>query len=338
MLQSIRSLRQDIAYAVATRGGVYWPLAGRTLERLEQLIVRPVRLNIFGEANTGKSSLVNFLLRQTVIPAGDFASQGTFLRICHAKETVLSSIAADGTRNRLTSKALSRISEPEILLPSDGEALNGKLTHDGRVLELGVPHEFLRRVEIIEARNYPEVRSSRALAQVFRPADMTIWCTLATQAWKETERTVWSHIPLAQRKNAFLFVTYRDAIRNRKDEAKIIARLKNDGEHAFADVLMVSVRDAHEAKLARESEQDAAMAERLHKRSNAEAIEEAVSSAVTFAQLQKLRKSASVLKRVASIVRKADANHFMGPGQHIAQKLERVAGETLLIVDRAETR
>ncbi len=365
LLSNIRSLQQDIAYAIATRGGVYWPMAARSLRRLEQLISRPLRLNIFGEANTGKSSLVNYLLRQSLIPSGGFSGRSPCLRICHADETVLYSVSADGTRNRLTTKALARISEPEITIPqavsnviysaNDVEAdlavrpslamppsangkPNGKATNGARILELGVPHDFLRRVEIIEARSFPEARSSRAYLQTFRPADMTIWCTLATQAWKETERTIWSNIPHAHRKNAYLFVTYRDAIRNRKDEAKILARLKNDDQHAFADVLMVSVRDAKEAKAARESEENAAMAERLHKRSNVEAIEAAIISAVTSAQQQKMRKSARVLRRIANVVRKAGQGSRMGPDQDIAKKLECMAGETLLVVERAETR
>jgi putative component of toxin-antitoxin plasmid stabilization module len=365
LLQNIRSLHQDIAYAIATRGGMYWPKAARSLRRLEQLISQPLRLNIFGEANAGKSSLVNYLLRQKIIPAGGFAGRGACLHICHADETALYSVTADGTRNRLTSKALARISEPEIsmqpsvstviynshdvgedmpvrpstVMPPSADGIpNDKGTNGARILELGVPHDFLRRVEIVEARTFPNVRSSRALAQVLRPADMTIWCTLATQAWKETERTIWSNIPPAQRKNAYLFVTYRDAIRNRKDEAKILARLKNDDEHTFADVLMVSVRDAQEAKAARESEENEAMSDRLYKRSNVEAIEATIITAVTSAQQQKMRKSARVLRRIASVVRKAGEGSRMGPDQDIARKLECMAGETLLVVERAETK
>src|SRR5258708_17918093 len=47
--------------------------------------------------------------------------------------------------------------------------------------------------------------------------DLAIWCTLSTQAWKESERVAWEQIPARLRSRGLLVATHSDLLRNGSD-------------------------------------------------------------------------------------------------------------------------
>lgn len=341
LLVDIRSIRQELATAMSSTRR--WHAANRALARVEKAMSRPLRLAIFGEPNTGKSSLINLLMKQPIVPAGSFAGQETYLRVYYADETVLNAISNDGTRNRLTTKAFAQIAQfepvaatasmsiygardnedaqpscaPVIDLGFSG-AVPGTQNQRGKFIELGAPQALLRHVEIVEARGFPEEQLTPALARTFQPVDVTVWCTLATQAWKATEQAAWERIPASRRNRAMMLVTYRDALRNPKDEARLLARLQGDVVPAFSEVVMVSFRDA--AAVADAT--DAAMAERMRVRSNAEAADAAVRAALAEQQRERFRRAGRALNRIAALLRLADEGRRSGAGHGLAARLE----------------
>ncbi len=347
LLQELRAIRFSLA-ASAKQGLPAHGRAERTLGRIERCFMNPLRLAVLGEANSGKSLLINYLLRHQILPSGGFAGDNTEILIRYAPEPSVHSIGMDGSRTRITSKAFGRLVKPENrVAPSSGPAViydasaspdRSRLTplnmiFDGRrgakqsirLIEVGLPLDFLQRVEIIEVRSFPDVERTAPSKRAFRRVNLTVWCTLATQAWKETEVLAWRRIPEAHRKGALMLVTYKDAIRSGRDEAKITARLRHAGSTLFNDVALVSLRDAVQSLISSESD-----AGRLRIDSNIETAENAIYAMIQNWQAHRLQKANRLLRLLAAQIGAAGGNdRRASASRESAIRLERLAMEFL---------
>jgi hypothetical protein len=75
-------------------------------------------------------------------------------------------------------------------------------------------------------------------------AEILIWCTVATRAWTESERAVWSALPQRCWRNGLLVATHKDALQDATDIEKIEQRLRAVTAPMFRDVLLVSAAEA----------------------------------------------------------------------------------------------
>jgi hypothetical protein len=73
-----------------------------------------------------------------------------------------------------------------------------------------------------------------------------IWCTFATQAWKESEATAWRLLPAHMRRDAMLAVTGRDLL-SHSQAAKVMARLRKATGGVFASHALVCAPEARKA-------------------------------------------------------------------------------------------
>jgi hypothetical protein len=205
-----------------------------------------------------------------------------------------------------------------------------------RLIEIGLPLPFLRRLEIVEARESPEGGVSSPSRRAFRPVDLSIWCTLATQAWKETEAAAFRRISAANRKAALMLVTYKDAVRSGRDEDKIIARLRHAGAKLFDTVVLVSLRDALQSLLT----PDVEAARRLYADSNMEAAEAAIRTMIEGRQQRRYRKAAALLRHASDRLA-AHARQAGGAGLDLPARLNRLAeaffdaSPSIALADRA---
>ncbi len=329
MQEGERLLQDDFARARDALGRRFaqsgdWRLfrAGRALDALETYLRRPLRMAIIGEQSSGKSSLINMLLRASVVPAGALAGVRANLLLRYGPETALFVISTDGIRARLTSKALAKLAGPEAqgrmsgttIIYNASEASSavrrdaGDRFHvltdglrppaDGsaKLIEIRAPHAFLRSAELVESRLYPQDMTRNVLRHVL-PVDLAIWCTLGTQAWKETERKSWERLPAKLRANAILLVSYKDAIGSPKDEAKLLTRLERSAGPFFSEIVLVSLRRAADA-----IGQGAEIAdEEKWQTSGAAALETAIGARIDALQEQRRAKGLAFLRRIAAL-------------------------------------
>jgi hypothetical protein len=310
----------------------------RVLENIEASLRKPLRLGVLGEGNSGKSLLINYLLRHQILPAGGFAGESTEILIRHAPEPSVFSVGADGSRNRLTSKAFGRLVKPKarpLSVPAviyDAASGAGakaasaifptpKRAGVSRLIEVGLPIERLKDLEIVEVRAFPDAQAGGPVRRAFRDIGLIVWCTLATQAWKETEVTAWNRVPLLHRKGALMMVTYKDAIRQARDEAKILARLRQAGASLFDDVALVSLRDAVQSLVSDDN------VERLRADSNIDAAEAALEAVIRNWRFRRLQKAGRILKRIAMRLGAAASGRQAVPIRELAVRLERLAAE-----------
>ncbi len=346
-LSELRSIRLALG-KIGGRAGARFAPVHLTLAHIERGLSRPVRLAVLGDQNSGKSLLINYLLKHQVLPSGGFAGEGTQLLIRYAGESSVHAVRPDGTRNRLTSKAFGRLAKPEMrgAPPSSAviyDARNSKgpgaqrspgpahlifpsrpeVQAPSRLIEIGLPLGFLQRVEIVEVRACPEGPANHPSNRAFRQVDMAIWCTLATQAWKESEAASWKRIPAGRRKSALMLVTYKDAIRHGKDEAKITARLRHEGSGLFDHVVLVSLRDAIQSLLVSDREE----ARQLHRESNVEAAESAITGLIRSWQTRRFQKTARLLRRLAARVAVGRPEQGGSANHELASILNRLAAD-----------
>jgi hypothetical protein len=75
-------------------------------------------------------------------------------------------------------------------------------------------------------------------------ADGVLWCTHATQAWRQSEAAAWEEMPEALRARSLLLLTRMDRIADAKDRRRVLSRVVRETEGLFAGVYPVSLTRA----------------------------------------------------------------------------------------------
>jgi hypothetical protein len=113
-------------------------------------------------------------------------------------------------------------------------------------IEVGLPSETLRWIEILDFPGSANPLFPTDLLAVLRHGiDAAIWATVATQAWRETERTAWLGLPQRIRSRGLLAVTHCDLIATEEDLKKLRTRLETSAQPRFQGMCFVAARPAH---------------------------------------------------------------------------------------------
>ncbi|CUH75571.1 hypothetical protein [Tropicibacter naphthalenivorans] len=144
----------------------------------------PLRVAICGEVRSGKSTVINALLRQSLLSG-----------VTHAPQVV--GHAADG---------------------GDG-------------LRLDAPH--LRGIELIEVPLTKAEDLTDPQRALIKGADVWIWVTIASQAWRFTELTLVEQLAEQRPARGLLVVSRGDKLRRDADRAKIMDRMARETAGIF---------------------------------------------------------------------------------------------------------
>jgi hypothetical protein len=182
---------------LAGAGAIYAPCAeaARSYRALARHLEPPPTIAIAGETNTGKSTLANALAQNELLPTSIFQATRIAKVLSHSDTASITAHATDGTA---------------VPVPLDGASPTGKpLSH----LEIGLPLERLKRIRIVDlpAVDLIEPDQIATLLRALR-VDLTLYCTVATQAWKESERQAWQYLMNHRRRRGILVVTHADLI------------------------------------------------------------------------------------------------------------------------------
>jgi len=228
-LRDLPSVRHRALRAPVTDSGSI----GRLAVRLNQRLLRAPRVCVLGELNSGKSSLVNVLLGNAVLPTSACANTRLPIRIFRSNRSTLAIETSDHERVEISSDQLT----PELLA-------------DAVMLHAGLPLDRLESFEIVDTpglQSGDESLCDRA-TDACRQSHLAIWCSTATQAWKASELGIWQSLPKRLRTNGILAVTFKDAIGSPEDEGRLWARINAEAAPHFKTVVMISARDAIRAR------------------------------------------------------------------------------------------
>ena len=249
----------------------------RALWRTEMRLGRPLRVAVCGEINSGKSSLANLLAGTESLPTAILSNTRIPTLLYYAAEPEIWTVHANGNRARLRSdhgvprEAIFRI-------------------------EVGLPSHRLQAVQVLDLPGLIDARSGLPLIDLpAHHADAAIWCTMSTQAWKESERTAWSLLPPRLSTRGLLVATHRDLLHDHRDQEKVLGRLREEVGTSFASINLVSTTEA----LAVMGKDRRGLDGAAWIASGAEALESALGGLLTHLREQRAAAALRMTSRVA---------------------------------------
>lgn len=191
-------------------------------------------LAVFGEFSAGKSSIINLLLGHDMLPTAVLSSTHRPTYVRHAPNLQFGAIFEDGTRKPISPDAVKTLQREDI-----------------SYFDIGMPNELLLDIELLDTPGFadPYQDTKRAL-DVVENVDICIWCTLATQAWRQSERQTWLSLPERFRTNGILVVTHIDTLAHRDEHQRVRSRLEREVRDLFGDIVLLAVPEAMRARQA----------------------------------------------------------------------------------------
>ncbi|WP_299638063.1 dynamin family protein [uncultured Ruegeria sp.] len=235
-------------------------MRARALAHAERLS-NAVNIGFAGEFGAGKSSLANMLAGADILPTGPQHLKLPLVIVAYA-ETPETTV---GWWDK----------EPKIY---SGIALEKAAREEPDFISVGINTPALKEISLFD------LPGSGALDDTYKPTldllkfvDCAIWCTNGTNAWRETERHLWSQVPPELRTNSLLAVTHADLPPVQGALDRVLARLNKEKEGMFRAVVPIGTPVAVRA-MAQEPEPDFALWETCGGQNLAEHVLEAASN------------------------------------------------------------
>ncbi|MEM9796424.1 MAG: dynamin family protein [Pseudomonadota bacterium] len=176
---------------------------------------------LLGEFSAGKSTLLNYLLGEELLPTQVTATELPPIWISHGTAQRHRMLGRDG-----------------ILTPTGSDLLEAGGAGDALLVHVTHPAPILRRTDIIDTPGISDPRLARNALDFLMPfLDFAIWCSPAGQAWRQTEKAMWTSVPKTLRKHSLLTLTRVDKLRNDRDRERVLTRARSETDGLFSKVL-----------------------------------------------------------------------------------------------------
>ncbi len=190
---------------------------------------RHPRVALMGEFSAGKSTLSNLLIGQSALPVNVTATQLPPVWISYGDDAPYK-VGLDGE-------------ELDIDTSFTGVSVN-----DTRHVRVFLESKFLEHCDLIDMPGISDPNMAAEVWQrVIHEADIVLWCSHATQAWRQSEAAVWATMPPDLYEKSLLLLTRMDRILSERDRDRVVRRVRRETEGLFRDVLPVSLIKAVEA-------------------------------------------------------------------------------------------
>ncbi|VAV87701.1 FIG01023656: hypothetical protein [hydrothermal vent metagenome] len=188
---------------------------------------RKPRIALMGEFSAGKSTLSNLLLEDRALPEKVTATRLSPVWITYGTEPAYRE-DIDGT------------TEPVSI--DDIESIP---VFDTRAIHVSMPSEILGICDIIDMPGISDPNMSPEVWQRVLPeVDAILWCTHATQAWRQSEAAVWETIPEEIQQKSLLVVTRFDKLKTENDRKRVLRRIKMEVKDTFRNIFPMALIEA----------------------------------------------------------------------------------------------
>ena len=208
---------------------------GEQLEDAREHLSRlqaPIRVAIGGEFSSGKSSLVKMMLGAHVVTPGAAASAVPTVRFHYMPSLSI----------RL------RKDDESLEITADTKLPRAELLQYDR-MDVGIDLPLLKALEIYDTPGTSDPnRTEDQIQHVASQVDFVIWCTNATQAWRQSERKLFLGLDEAVRQRSLLVVTHVDLPRVKASLGRLMARLEKEAGPLFHAVIPMDVLGATQSR------------------------------------------------------------------------------------------
>lgn len=179
------------------------------------------RIVVAGEFGTGKSSVINAMLRRPFLPFDIGATNRPLISLYHARDTGIVVTPWSGAPFEVATFDA---------IPDMGDV-------QGLAIRTPMPH--LEGVEIVELPFHHDGVVEDGVIEVMATANLLVWVTIASQAWRLTEKAVVERLPPECRARSVLALSRADKLRSAADRAKIEARIRRECGALFSEVVFM---------------------------------------------------------------------------------------------------
>jgi hypothetical protein len=188
---------------------------------------RKPRIALMGEFSAGKSTLSNLLLGARPLPEKVTATRLSPVWMSHGTDSPFR-VDVSGRKEAITLDQLGSIPVEET-----------------RVIRLFFEADILDVCDLIDFPGISDPNmSSDVWQRMLEEVDAVLWCTHATQAWRQSEAAVWESMPDAVRQRSALLITRFDKLTTERDRFRVLKRLEKETEGLFAATFPISLTNA----------------------------------------------------------------------------------------------
>jgi hypothetical protein len=188
---------------------------------------RKPRVALMGEFSAGKSTLSNLLIGAAPLPMKVTATQLPPVWISWGDGQAYREDLDGGTH------------------PIDVTRLSEIDPSETRMIRIFAKSDVLDMCDIIDMPGISDPNMDSAVwERVIGKADAVLWCTHATQAWRQSEASVWESLDPALHLKSLLLVTRFDKLHGESDRARVMRRVERETEGLFLARLPISLTEA----------------------------------------------------------------------------------------------
>jgi len=188
---------------------------------------RKPRLALMGEFSAGKSTLTNLLLGADPLPVKVTATRLPPVWVSYGDSAA--------TREDMDGN----------IHPIDIADLDAVQLEETRLIRLSLKSDMLQLCDLIDMPGISDPNMDAGVWQaIIGEADNVVWCTHATQAWRQSEAAVWDSLPEALNDKSLLLLTRFDKILSERDRSRVLDRVRRETDGLFRDLFAVSLTEA----------------------------------------------------------------------------------------------
>ena len=181
-------------------------------------------LALMGEFSAGKSTLANLLIGSDPLPVQVIATQLPPVVISHGSASAYS-VGLDGTRRTVDVTNLAALRMEDIAY-----------------LQIFCEEDLLLQCDLMDMPGISDPNMDPEVwERMIGQADGVLWCSHATQAWRQSEAAVWSELSEDLHDRSLLLLTRIDKLQSQADRDRVVARVEKETRGLFRAVLPISL-------------------------------------------------------------------------------------------------
>ena len=206
-------------------------------ENLQQKEAEPMQIAIIGQFSSGKSTFLNALLGQDILPTGITPITSKVCKICYGEDYILEILYKDGRKVLQNIDFLHKLSRE-----------NSQNIHH---FCLYAPILFLKEINFLDTPGFNSQNSddTHTTLKILENVDGIIWLTLIDNAGKNSEKALLKEFITHFAQKSLCVLNQKDRLKDEQEVQTSLEYAKVAFEGIFSEVIPISAKLALSARL-----------------------------------------------------------------------------------------